>query len=99
MIYNIINNDVIIKNYKDTSLLLEKNKISSFTFAGHYFIRVSADSSDAEIKSGFYEVLYDGRTKLFAKRKKEITEKIALQYSESSFTEHNDYYILKNDIF
>ena len=99
MFYDILNDDVVIKNYNDTALLLAKNKISSFTFAGHYFIRVSADSSDAEIKSGFYEVLYDGRTKLFAKRKKEITEKIALQYSESSFTEHNDYYILKNDIF
>jgi hypothetical protein len=39
-----------------------------------------------------------GKLKLLAKRKKEIVEKINLQYSESYFVERSDYFILKDDI-
>ncbi len=100
MFYDILNDDVVLKNYNDTALLLPKEKVSSFSFAGHNFIKIIPDSSTTtEIKAGYYEVLYNGNTKLFAKRKKEITEKIDIQYSETSFTEHDQYYILKNDIF
>jgi hypothetical protein len=97
--YDILNDDVVLKNYNDTTLLLPKEKVSSFSFAGHNFIKIIPDSATAEIKPGYYEVLYNGNTKLFAKRKKEITEKIEIQYSETSLTEHDQYYILKNDIF
>jgi hypothetical protein len=99
MFYDILNDDVVIKNYNDTALLLSKEKISSFSFAGHNFIKVTADSAAPSIKSGFYDVLYNGKTKLFAKRIKTITEKIDIQYSESFFSEHNDYYILREDTF
>ena len=99
MFYDILNDDVVIKNYNDTALLLSKEKVSSFSYAGHNFIKIIPDSATAEIKPGYYEVLYNGNTKLFAKRKKEIKEKIELQYSETTFTEHDQYYILKKDIF
>jgi hypothetical protein len=99
MFYDILNDDVVLKNYNDTALLLPKEKVSSFSFAGHNFIKIIPDSATAEIKPGYYEVLYNGNTKLFAKRKKEITEKIQIQYYEALFTEHDQYYILKNDVF
>ena len=78
MIYDILNDDVVIKNYTGLALLLVKEKISAFNFAGHYFTKIIADSTTSGIKTGFYDVLYDGSTKLLAKRKKELTEKIEL---------------------
>ena len=99
MLYDILNDDVVLKNYNDTALLLSKEKVSSFGFAGHNFIKVTADSSASAVKSGYYDVLYNGNTKLFAKRVKTITEKIDIQYSESFFSEHDEYYILKDDVF
>ena len=40
-----------------------------------------------------------GNTKLFAKRKKELQKRSNIQYYEALFTEHDQHYILKNDIF
>jgi hypothetical protein len=99
LFYDILNDDVVLKNYNDTALLLPKEKISSFRITGHNFIKIIPDSATAEINAGYYEVLYNGNTKLFAKRKKIITEKIDIQYYEAFFTEQDQYYILKNDIF
>ena len=98
MSYDILNDDVVITNYNGLPLLLTKEKISSFDFAGHYFIKVVTDSTASAMKTGFYDVLHNGTTKLLAKRKKEITEKISTQYSESFFTQHDRYYIVKDSV-
>lgn len=100
LFYDILHDDVVIKNYNDTALLLVKEKISSFDYAAHHFVKLVADSLETGITiAGFYDLLYDRNIKLFAKRKKEIVEKINLQYSESSFIEHDGYYIFKNNIY
>jgi hypothetical protein len=101
MFYDILHDDLIIKNYNDTALILVKEKISSFNFANHYFIQLVTNNAETGIKTpGFFEVLYNGNTKLFARRKKEITEKISTQYSESLFTEKNEYFLYnKNNYY
>lgn len=100
MFYDMLHDDVVIKNYNDTALLLVKEKVSSFNYAGHHFEMLMADSAETGIKTiGFYDVLYNGNTRLLAKRKKEVIEKISTQYSESSFTEHNEYYLFKNNAY
>ena len=100
MFYEILHDDVVIKNYNGSPLVLAKEKVYSFNYAGHRFVRLVADSSETGMKiSGFYDVLFDGSIKLLAKHKKEIVEKISLQYSESYFAAHDEYYILKDDVF
>jgi len=99
MMYDMLNDDVIIKNYNGLALLLTKEKVGSFNLAGHYFVKIIADSATTGMKAGFYDVLYDGTTKLLVKRKKEITEKIVMQNLESSFTQHDQYYIMKDTVF
>lgn len=99
LFYDILHDDVVIRNYNDTPLVLVKEKISAFNYGAHRFINLSTDSSLANSKiSGFYEVLYNGNTKFFAKHKKEIAEKITTTYSESHFAEKKGYYILKDNI-
>jgi hypothetical protein len=98
MSYDILNDDLVITNYNGLPLLLTKEKIGSFNFAGHYFIKVVTDSTASAMKTGFYDVLHDGTTKLLARRKKEITEKISTQYSESFFTQRDQYYVVKDSV-
>ncbi len=99
MFYDILNDDVVIKNYNDTAMILVKEKVSAFNFLNHSFVNIAADSILTNAKTaGFYDVLYNGNVKLIVKRKKEIVEKIITQNSESSFIEKDNYYILKNEI-
>lgn len=98
MFYDILHDDIVIRNYNDTPLVLVKEKVSSFNYNGHHFINLGADSNLNNFKiSGFYDVLYDGNTKFLARRKKELVEKITTTFSESYFTEKTEYYILKNN--
>jgi len=99
MFYDILHDDVVIKNYNGLPLIPAKEKISSFKYAGHRFVRLVTDSSEAGITTGFYDVLFDGDVKLYARRKKEIVEKINLQYSESYFAVKDEYFIFKNDTY
>jgi len=99
MMYDILNDDVVIKNYTGKALLLTKEKISSFNLDGHYFVKIITDSTVTGMKTGFYDVLNDGATKLLVKRKKELTEKIELENLESSFTQHDQYYIMKDTVY
>jgi hypothetical protein len=99
--YDILHDNVVIKNYNNnTPLLLVQEKVSAFDLEGHHFIRIVVDTAVSGIKnSGFYDVLYNGNTKLFAKRKKIVVEKISVQYSESSFGGKEEYYIYKDNVF
>ncbi|HYK47801.1 MAG TPA: hypothetical protein VEV83_21640 [Parafilimonas sp.] len=100
MFYDLLHDDVVIKNYNGLPLVLVKDKISSFNFAGARFVRLVADSAEAGSKiNGFFQVLFDRDIKLFAKRKKEVIEKINLQFSETYFNQSNAYFILNNGIF
>jgi hypothetical protein len=98
MFYDILNDDVVIKNYNtETPLILVKEKISAFSFLGHNFIRLVADSTETGIPAGIYDLLYDGATTVIAKRKKIITEKNVTQTIETSFRETDHYYIKKEN--
>ncbi|HVX25585.1 MAG TPA: hypothetical protein VHB70_04550 [Parafilimonas sp.] len=100
MFYDILHDDVIIKNYNDTALLLVKEKVSSFDILNHHFIQLHFDSSEKHIESNvFYDVLCNGNAKLFAKRRKEIVEKIVLQVSESYYNETDTYFIYNRNNF
>jgi hypothetical protein len=99
MFYDILHDDVVIRNYNDTAMILVKEKISAFNFLNHSFINIIADSVLANEKTaGFYDVLYNGNIKLIAKRKKEIVENIRVENSESFFVEKDNFYILKNEV-
>jgi hypothetical protein len=62
---------------KRESLLLQlvNERISSFVISGHSFIRLLADSTNKGIsRTGFYEVLYPGKSRVLKETLKSITE-------------------------
>lgn len=96
--YDELNDNAILKNYNDTPLVLVREKVASFSILGHQFVNLQVLESNPAIKdSGFYDMLYNGNVKLFAKRKKKIVQKISTLMSESYFNEKVSYYIFKNN--
>lgn len=99
LFYDIMRDNVIIKNYNNSPLLLINEKVAAFSLLGHKFINIQTDSSVSKNSDlGFCDVLSEGYLKLLAKRKKLVVEKTSVQYSESSYTEKDAYYILKDEI-
>jgi len=108
MLYNLVNDNVIIVQYavtRDTTdseykttlrMDLVKNKIQSFSLPGHEFVRLHADSSAIGMPEGFYERMYNGKTKLFVKRVKLYIEEVRGNELERRFDPITTYYILKN---
>jgi len=67
--------ELLVSKNDNYLLQLVNQRISSFTISGHSFIRLTADSLHARIpKTGFYEILYPGRSQVLKKTYKTIVE-------------------------
>ncbi len=99
ILYNLILDKIIIESPFDYSKIeLVQSRISSFSLSGHDFVKLSGDSSSVTaVRSGFYDVLYDGVIKVYAKRSKEIAKKIESGAEKKKFIEGNRYFIYKKN--
>jgi hypothetical protein len=78
---------------------LASEKISYFSFLNHFFVRLVQDSSrQSSLPTGFYDRLYNGQVKLYAKRHKKIDESISPEEGDKLwFTENDSYFIFLKD--
>ena len=77
LLFNIVTDEVITPHYNKVHWIsLRNDKISSFSFGGHYFIRVVQDSAGSDITTGIYEQLYAGKSSALKKKWKYVTEAI-----------------------
>jgi len=95
MFYDMMNDEIVILSYDQFSFIqLVKTNIDYFDLAGHHYIKLATDSSDGfVIKTGFYEVLHEGKTLGLAKRIKKVQEGQSAELP-SQFKQFN-YYIIK----
>ncbi|MBO9703154.1 MAG: hypothetical protein J7604_23270 [Sporocytophaga sp.] len=95
LLYDIIRDEVIVEDYSKLNLLkLSGEKISQFSFPGHLFIKLTKDTSEYSIpETGFYELLNNGITKVYVKRKKTIQEVNSNGIIINEIEEKNFYYI------
>ena len=98
-LYDIVRDQVVILDYhRNYKINLPSDKVEQFQLDGHTFVRVAQDSSK-EIKTGFYEQLYQGKAALFAKREKKISQQYSNMEINNVVYSHNFYYIKKGDVF
>jgi len=99
MLYDIIKDQLIIQDFQKVyKINLPAERVQQFSLLGHLFVRLIRDSSE-QIKTGFYDQLYGGKTSLFAKRGKKILEKYSnIQISKVVISE-NIYYIKKEGVY
>ena len=90
--YDIQNDEVIIEYYNGIrSIKLTKLKVARFTLEQHQFVLIQ----DPQVTPGFYEILYDGNTKVFARYSKALQETISGREIQRDFKEKIRYYLLE----
>ena len=96
MLYDLVKDQVIIQHFgKVYKINLPAEKIERFTLSGHSFIRILQDSSH-QLKTGFYDKLYNGKIMVLARREKKIRENVQI---DNIVDQKNFYYIKKNGIY
>lgn len=95
LLYNTFTDDVIIEDANENVIQLIAARVASFTLDEYKFVRLN----DSTIPAGFYNLLSNGRVKLYAKRKKEFNESVSGLKITRNFIEKNRYYILKSAVF
>lgn len=102
MLYDIVKDNVVIQGtYQPYFILLASDKVSQFSVSGHNFIRIISDSlSGSVVKTGFYQILYNGETKAFVKKKKIIEEFVDLgNVFNTTAMEKDKWYIYKEGTY
>ena len=77
---------------------LVTDKISQFIIAGHTFVKLHRDESKV-IQEGFYELLYSGKTKVYARREKLLHSQASANDIEYSFEEKTRLFIFKDGTY
>jgi hypothetical protein len=96
LIYDIFTDKVIVKNLltKKPIQLIDEN-IKGFKIEKKAFTHLKETATN-NIATGYYEVLYDGQSKLFVKRKKTILEKVLAGDYQITFEESSTIYVCIN---
>lgn len=99
MIYDIVRDELVVQppggGYR---LRLEADKITTFSLGPHRFARIVGDSV-AGIRTGFYEIIYNGKAKALAKRIKTIHEDISGGSYKGDYLLKDRYIIQKDGAF
>ncbi|RIV18948.1 hypothetical protein DYU11_25955 [Fibrisoma montanum] len=99
MRHDIVRGEVLIDQVDSLfRIRLHSERIDSFSLGPHQFVRLVADSlSSSGIRTGFYQVLYDGSVRLLAKRVKTIREDISSGKYKANFEENTRFFAEKKD--
>lgn len=95
--FDLAKNEVILKDPSEIySLTLVREKIAYFTVHGHKFIRVVKDESRRPLATGFYDLLYDGKSaQLLKKENKSVQTQVNQLDGIRNFIEHTIHYYIK----
>jgi hypothetical protein len=100
--YDVFTDKLIYKPTGEKSFLnieLIENKIDSFSFYKHKFINSAVLEQNKGLVSGLLEVIYTSPTiKLYAKRRKTVTERIKQTQLTHIFYKADRYYLLYNNV-
>jgi hypothetical protein len=98
VLYDLSTDEVITENRGGHPIKLVAEKVQSFTVSEHTFVRLIRDENN-KINDGFYDRLYDGDLKVYARLVKVYRETLNHQEIIPSYTEGIRYYVVKDGIF
>jgi hypothetical protein len=94
-----LHRDQLVLTHPTSALKLKliNDKVTSFTLGGHAFIRLHKDSLAAGPgKTGFYQVLVNGKVQALAKRYKDLQEAATREGMTGEFRDINRYFLLQD---
>jgi hypothetical protein len=98
LLYDVHQDQVITEHNRGNSIRLVPEKIQGFTLFDHTFVRLTQDN-DSKISEGFYDQLYNGKSKVYAKYFKEYNETLSVKEVIPRFDERVRYYLVKGENF
>lgn len=95
LLFDISSEKVITENpVNGAKMELVYNKIDRFEIHGHIFVKLLNNPAfTTDMTEGFYELLYDGQLKLYAKRKKDFQTRLIGNSMMTEFDEKNKYFL------
>lgn len=100
LMYDLTTDKVITEHFSGAYLELIATKVSGFTINGHLFRRFqTSDDTRRSISEGFYEILYDGKTKILKRHTKTFNQTVKSNEIINSFDEKTRYFVVKNRAF
>ncbi|WP_207431246.1 hypothetical protein [Sabulibacter ruber] len=95
LLYDIVLDEVLLARNGLVLQKLVKEKVAGFQLGGHKFVRVVVPdtASNTALRTGYYDVMHDGTTKLLVKRLKERQELIEDQKVLEKYGPIDKYYI------
>lgn len=79
MWYDLVKDQVVIQTLDSFSLIsLHTERIDYFSLLGHYFIKISQDSSSS-LSTGFYDQIYKGKTEVLVRRFKGTLDDVSTE--------------------
>lgn len=98
MMYDIVRDELVIKHINGFEpILLQSPKVSFFTIYGHNYLNLkSGKDINPDMQTGFYDLIYNGKSKTLVRRIKQRQEKINEKKVIALFPEKNFFYIYSN---
>lgn len=99
MMYDIVFDELVITHANGyENILLQSPKVKYFSLHDHNFKRFeSGREINADMKTGFYDEVYTGKTKILVRRIKQRQEKIVEKKVIALFPGKNFYYVKKDE--
>jgi hypothetical protein len=98
LMYDISTDQVVTEHNRGNPIKLLPEKVQSFTLQDHVFVRLKPDSTN-NIAEGFYDRLYDGTMKVYAKHSKVYRETLNSKEVIPSYDANTRYYLFKDGVF
>jgi hypothetical protein len=98
LMYDLVKDELVIKHINGfESMLLQSPKVGFFTTHNHIFFKLeSGKDINPDMRTGFYDLLYDGKSKTLVRRIKQRQEKIVEKKVIALFPAKNFYYVYAN---
>ena len=98
LLYDLHKDQLVTEHNRGNALSLVQEKVQAFTLLDHTFVRLYNDGKNL-IQEGYYDLLHDGQTKVYAKRSKTYGEDLETRMVVPRFDEHTRYFIVRAGIF
>ncbi|WP_353722134.1 hypothetical protein [Dyadobacter sp. 676] len=97
MLYDIFRDEVVIRHFNGDHVLLQTVKVDSFIIDNHHFARLEAGKDiNPQMRTGFYDIIYGGKSRTLVRRTKSRQEKIVEKKVIAYYPEKNFFYVFKD---
>ena len=100
LIYDITRNQLVTLYPDKISFITIQNQfVDSFFLSGHTFISLQEDHTENLYNSGFFDLLYNGKTRFLGKYDETLLTVIEGDGLITKFIKHNRFYVHKNGLY